>query len=175
VQGNFNKGAREMLKKIGLGLVVAVTGLMGMQESVQAQDPFAFQFGYALGFQNSFRNRLPTPPYFAIHPPVYYGQRYARPYGESPYASWPLLRSSPSYHAVPAEGHFVRPHVMDNPHAHGHHGDTPRVKVSEEAGHAPIAHAPIPQPASLSSIHFHWNSTPKSKAVSYPLLPPASS
>jgi hypothetical protein len=147
VQGNFNKGAREMLKKIGLGLVVAVTGLMGMQESVQAQDPFAFQFGYALGFQNSFRNRLPTPPYFAIHPPVYYGQRYARPYGESPYASWPLLRSSPSYHAVPAEGHFVRPHVMDNPHAHGHHGDTPRVKVSEEAGHAPIAHAPIPQPA----------------------------
>jgi hypothetical protein len=54
VGGNFNKGAREMLKKIGLGLVVAVTGLMGMQESVQAQDPFAFQFGYALGFIRRF-------------------------------------------------------------------------------------------------------------------------
>jgi hypothetical protein len=29
---------------------------------------------------------IPTPPYFALHPPVYYGQRYFRSYGESPYA-----------------------------------------------------------------------------------------
>jgi len=34
---------------------------------------------YGLGF-------VPTPPYFAIHPPVYYGQRYYRSYGESPFA-----------------------------------------------------------------------------------------
>lgn len=137
-----------MLRKIGIGLVAAVSGMGLIHESVQAQDPFAFQFGYAIGQQNSFRNRLPAPPYFAVHPPVYYGQRYARPYGESPYASWPLLRSAPSYHPVPAEGHFVRPHVMDNPHVmHGQQSDAPRVKISEEAGHAPIAHAPIPQPA----------------------------
>ena len=144
-----------MLRKIGIGLVAAVSGMGLVHESVQAQDPFAFQFGYAIGQQNSFRNRLPAPPYFAVHPPVYYGQRYARPYGESPYASWPLLRSAPSYHAVPAEGHFVRPHAIDNPlvmhgpHGHSQHGpqgDAPRVKISEEAGHGPIAHAPIPQP-----------------------------
>lgn len=30
--------------------------------------------------------RVPVPPYFAIHPPVYYGHRYFRSYGESPYA-----------------------------------------------------------------------------------------
>jgi hypothetical protein len=34
---------------------------------------------YGLGY-------IPTPPYFAIHPPVYYGQRYFRTYGESPFA-----------------------------------------------------------------------------------------
>ena len=34
---------------------------------------------YGLGY-------IPVPPYYAIHPPVYYGQRYFRTYGESPYA-----------------------------------------------------------------------------------------
>ena len=34
---------------------------------------------YGLGY-------LPVPPYFAVHPPVYYGQRYFRTYGESPFA-----------------------------------------------------------------------------------------
>jgi hypothetical protein len=27
---------------------------------------------------------VPTPPYFAIHPPVYYGGRVGMPYGNSP-------------------------------------------------------------------------------------------
>jgi hypothetical protein len=30
--------------------------------------------------------RIPTPPYFALHPPVYYGQRHFRDYGGSPFA-----------------------------------------------------------------------------------------
>ncbi len=34
---------------------------------------------YGLGY-------LPVPPYFAVHPPVYYGERYYRSYGESPFA-----------------------------------------------------------------------------------------
>jgi hypothetical protein len=38
-----------------------------------------------------------TPPYFSMHPPVYYGERYYRPYGDSPYASWPQLQPNPSY------------------------------------------------------------------------------
>ncbi len=29
---------------------------------------------------------IPVPPYFALHPPVYYGERYYRSYGESPFA-----------------------------------------------------------------------------------------
>lgn len=38
-----------------------------------------------------------TPPYFAMHPPVYYGQRYSRPYGVSPFAAWPQLQVNPAY------------------------------------------------------------------------------
>ncbi len=34
---------------------------------------------YGLGY-------MPVPPYFAMHPPVYYGQRVFRTYGESPFA-----------------------------------------------------------------------------------------
>lgn len=33
---------------------------------------------YGLGY-------VPVPPYFALHPPVYYGERYYRSYGESPF------------------------------------------------------------------------------------------
>lgn len=38
-----------------------------------------------------------TPPYFSMHPPVYYGERYYRPYGDSPYASWPQLQANSNY------------------------------------------------------------------------------
>jgi hypothetical protein len=38
-----------------------------------------------------------TPPYFSLHPPVYYGDRFYRPYGESPYASWPQLQPNAAY------------------------------------------------------------------------------
>jgi len=34
---------------------------------------------YGLGY-------VPVPPYFALHPPVYYGTRYYRAYGGSPFA-----------------------------------------------------------------------------------------
>ena len=30
--------------------------------------------------------QIPVPPYYALHPPVYYGERYYRSYGESPFA-----------------------------------------------------------------------------------------
>ncbi len=47
---------------------------------------------YGLGY-------LPVPPYFAVHPPVYYGQRVFRTYGESPYAR-PARSSRPLNIAV---------------------------------------------------------------------------
>jgi hypothetical protein len=35
---------------------------------------------------------IPVPPYFALHPPVYYGQRIFRSYGESPFPRSGLQR-----------------------------------------------------------------------------------
>ena len=67
------------MKKIALGLLAAAVLSLGAGATAKAQDPFAFQFGYTLGYQNSFKYRVPAPPYFSVHPPVYYGKRYARP------------------------------------------------------------------------------------------------
>ena len=82
--------------------------------TAQAQDPgFGFLYGYSVGQARSFRSNLPTPPYFSIYPPVYYGERFARPYGDSPYASWPTLQSNPNYRPEPkleARQTIINPH-----------------------------------------------------------------
>lgn len=102
------------MKKIALGLLAATLVSLGAGVTAEAQDPFAFQFGYTLGYQNSFKYRVPAPPYFSVHPPVYYGKRYTRPYGESPYASWPLLQANPSYMPMPT-ANFAAMSIV-NPH-----------------------------------------------------------
>jgi hypothetical protein len=121
------------MKKIALGLL-SIAAMALLSSDVQAHDPFAFQFGYTLGYQNSYRYRVPAPPYFALHPPVYYGQRYYRPYGESPFASWPLLQANPTYRPEPARG--VSSAVIVNPHCSA---DLPKIQVGEGTG--PIANA----------------------------------
>lgn len=103
------------MKKIALGLLAASMMFLGATKTAEAQDPFAFQFGYTLGYQNSFRYRVPAPPYFAVHPPVYYGKRYARPYGESPFASWPMLQPNPAYMPMPTAMHAPAVSIA-NPH-----------------------------------------------------------
>ena len=55
--------------------------------------PYGFYQPYGAGYSSSIR----TPPYFATNPPVYYGQRFSRPYGLSPFAAPPQLRSSSPY------------------------------------------------------------------------------
>ncbi len=95
----------------------AIIALTFVSQSTQAQDPYAFQFGYTQGYQNSFRNRLPAPPYFSVYPPVYYGKRFERPYGDSPYASFPQLRSAPNYHPVPKDAPVMSTSTVMNPHA----------------------------------------------------------
>ena len=105
------------MKKFILGLL-AVGFVSGVSIEARAQSPFEFSYGYSLGIQNSFRNRLPAPPYFSVFPPVYYGQRYERPYGESPFASWPLLQPNESYRPVRATSRvsIPSPAVIDNPY-----------------------------------------------------------
>ena len=60
-----------------------------------------FEMPYAMG-------RIPTPPYFALHPPVHYSDFVARTYGYSPFA-YPGTFETP---AVPR----VTPEEVANPY-----------------------------------------------------------
>ena len=70
---------------------------------------------YGLGY-------LPVPPYFAVHPPVYYGERYYRTYGESPYAR-PARSSRPLR---------VSAQVIINPFVEQQPLDLPVIPVPDE-------------------------------------------
>lgn len=72
--------------------------------------PFGFYQPYGATYGSSLR----TPPYFATNPPVYYGARYARPYGLSPFAAPPMMDAPADYRGRLAS-EFVRPPV-NNPY-----------------------------------------------------------
>jgi hypothetical protein len=57
----------------------------------QAQYPWGFGGYDGPAWFGPYRNlygtaRVPVPPYYALHPPVYYSHPVARPYGTSPFA-----------------------------------------------------------------------------------------
>jgi hypothetical protein len=56
---------------------------------------FGVGYGFPIGAGGyyGYRGNIPTPPYFAIHPPVFYGERVERPYGISPFAALPPMHS----------------------------------------------------------------------------------
>ena len=58
---------------------------------------------YALG-------RIPVPPYFALHPPVYYSHAVPRTYGYSPFA-YPGYKETPEL-KVPTAKVIRNPHVQ---------------------------------------------------------------
>lgn len=87
-----------MKRKYWLIPALTLACILSQFAPATAQDPaFGFLYGYGLGQAQRYRNNIPTPPYFAIHPPVYYGKRFERPYGDSPFASWPTLGANPNY------------------------------------------------------------------------------
>ena len=63
-----------------------------------------FASPYSLG-------QVPTPPYFALHPPVYYSHPVARSYGYSPYA-YPGTTMTPEVY----ESSGPAPEVIMNPY-----------------------------------------------------------
>lgn len=56
--------------------------------------------------------RIPTPPYFAIHPPVYYSYPVPRSYGYSPFA-YPGIVATPEVlnASPPKPAEVINPHV----------------------------------------------------------------
>jgi hypothetical protein len=111
---------------------------------VQAGDCGGWAMASIYGYGGGWNNRPMvvnnfTPPYFSMHPPVYYGERYYRPYGDSPFASWPQLQANPAY--MPQQ-QAMNKSVMsiDNPHY------APTIQVVPQ--HAPAAFPEAVQPKS---------------------------
>ncbi len=103
--------------KLRWALLLAVAMHFTTTEA-RAQDPLGLGYGYLFGYgatnTPAIRSFVPAPPYFALHPPVYYGKRYVRPYGDSPFASWPQLQPAPGYRPTPAANHRQ---IIVNPYA----------------------------------------------------------
>ena len=117
------------MRKIVLALLAAaVTVGFGMPQTAQADGRIivhrsgSVHFGNAHGLGNRWAwgpfslNRslgyIPTPPYFALHPPVYYSHPVAVPYGMSPY---PIVSYSPMFRAN-YERPTPEPQVVINPY-----------------------------------------------------------
>lgn len=104
-----------MKKVIGMTTVALALLLLGSVSSAHAQYGavgYGGIGGYGLlGLNGSaYRSgRVPTPPYFALHPPVYYSHAVARSYGHSPFA-YPGAKETPS--AAPKAEMIENPHVQ---------------------------------------------------------------
>ena len=100
--------------RVGLLIVCAVLAWGCLQMDAQAQALGAYgSYGFAhpgfFGYSGSpySLGLIPTPPYYSIHPPVYYSHSVPRTYGYSPYA-YPGTVPTPE---------VVEPEIIDNPHA----------------------------------------------------------
>lgn len=97
---------------------------------------FGFQpFGFYQPYGARFGSSLRTPPYFSLSPPVYYGARFSRPYGLSPFAA-PPNSSAPGNFQGRLRSQFVEPQVptlgpnfrsvsTGNPFIHSRKGTVP--------------------------------------------------
>lgn len=88
------------MKRLLVASVVALAAAVCFSDHASAQHPAGypfFPFGFYQPYGAQYGATQPTPPYFALNPPVYYGARYARPYGMSPFASPPLVSQPAGY------------------------------------------------------------------------------
>jgi hypothetical protein len=104
---------------VTLALLLAPGG--GMLSSAWAGDYWGgYHFGrYRYPFSHyAYRSgNIPAPPYYAIHPPVYYGTRVGMPYGNSPLTRppRPVVRVSPRLEKPrPVEGVMIENPFVKN-------------------------------------------------------------
>ncbi|MEX2185578.1 MAG: hypothetical protein WD875_02245 [Pirellulales bacterium] len=88
-------------------------GVALVAETASAQDVqvrhYMSDYGIGSWERPYSSSRIPTPPYFSIHPPVYYSYPVPRTYGYTPWAY-------PSYVMTPEIKAPVEPAVFDNPY-----------------------------------------------------------
>lgn len=91
------------MKKFLIAAALTLVAAVCVSDNASAQQPCGFggfaPFGFYQPYGARYGTSLRTPPYFATNPPVYYGARYARPYGISPFAAPPSVSAPASYRA----------------------------------------------------------------------------
>ena len=95
-----------------LSFAAACLAVALFAESASAQDVrvrYHHWDDYGFSGRAYSSGRVPTPPYFAIHPPVYYSYPVPRTYGYSPFAY-------PSYVMTPEIKEPAKPAMFENPH-----------------------------------------------------------
>jgi len=129
------------MKRFVLALAaVAVIGVAGAPTAAAGHPgayPF-FPFGFYQPYGANYANTTPTPPYFALNPPVYYGARYARPYGMSPFAAPPMVETPAGYRGRLRTDFYLPPMATPQPPAPpscnpcvSHSASKPTVKVGQ--------------------------------------------
>lgn len=83
----FEVAPMKLVRTLSL-FAVAFAAVCLSTQSASAQDPYCSGgFPWNNYFSSPYASsRIPTPPYFSIHPPVYYSVPVPRTYGHSPYA-----------------------------------------------------------------------------------------
>lgn len=146
------------MKKIAKLLLPCLLLLLAGQGSVKANDGLAMAYLFGYGGYGGYggvrmQSYVPAPPYFALHPPVYYGQRFTRPYGVSPFAAWPQLQANAAY--APQQ-HVQRAQVMDNPYCCGEEiaVEAEGASVQSVIQVAPLAPLVIDNPHYQAEVQF---------------------
>jgi hypothetical protein len=116
---------KRVLQVLFAGLVFAALGA-----EVKADYPVNIWYGMNGGHWSDFgrispytSGLIPTPPYFAIHPPVYYSAPVPRAYGWSPFAY-------PAYVMTPEPKPTAKPAMFQNPYV-----DPPKPAVEKKTEH----------------------------------------
>ena len=115
------------MKRFALLLLAATAWVGSCASDAQAGQPFSgygfVPFGFYQPYGAQYGQTLRTPPYFAVNPPVYYGARYSRPYGMSPFASPPLVSAPQGYtgrlRSKAHDGEHTTPEPACNPYICG--------------------------------------------------------
>jgi hypothetical protein len=123
------------MKKLSLTLLFVLVAIVAESKSANAQDcgyPFV-PFGFYQPYGAQYSTTIPTPPYFAVNPPVYYGTRYMRPYGISPFAAPPMVTAPSGYQAQPAPQNYSAPKPLSaNPYICA--GDNTKIETKVTQG-----------------------------------------
>jgi hypothetical protein len=136
--------------KFYLTAILCTIALVSGADQASAQCGADFGYG-GYGYYNfGIRPYVPAPPYFALHPPVYYGARYTRPYGDSPFAAPSQLQPTAGY--APTR-RIERALVVNNPYV-----ELPMPVPAPESTPAPTNIVPPPpvvvQPVVIDNPYF---------------------